>query len=274
MLIADDDPSVLRALAARCTGMGFDVETAGNGLQTLIKTGLHRPDVLVIDVLMPEADGFSVLSYLSDAAKQSLHVIMITGRPSQKIVEKCEGLHASCIKKGPDFWNEFEARLAAIYPDRADAILQAAKQSPKSEMRQRPRLLLVDDDISVKEMFFHTFAKLDAKLLYAANGTQGFWTARREEPTAIVCDYCMQHGDAEYLLTRLRTVPETSNIPVIVQSGRRLNDTVKHRLRQEIGGKPGAARILRKSADTAELFDVLQRFCGFAVNPAGEPLHV
>jgi CheY-like chemotaxis protein len=46
----------------------------------------------------------------------------------------------------------------------------------------------------------------------------------------------MPNGDAEYLLTRLRSVPETRNIPVIVQSGRRLNDAIKQRLRQEICG--------------------------------------
>jgi hypothetical protein len=54
------------------------------------------------------------------------------------------------------------------------------------------------------------------------------------------------------------------NIPVIVQSGRRLNDAVKQSLRQEIGGQPGAIRILQKSRDVRELFEALQRLCGFA----------
>jgi hypothetical protein len=61
----------------------------------------------------------------------------------------------------------------------------------------------------------------------------------------------------------LRSVPETGNIPVIIQSGRRLSDPVKQRLQQSVCGRPGAARILRKTSDAAELFDVMQRFCGF-----------
>ena len=97
--------------------------------------------------------------------------------------------------------------------------------------------------------------------------------ARREEPTVIVADYCMPNGNAEYLLTRLRSVPETSSIPVIVQSGRRLNDSIKHRLRQDIGGQPGAARILQKSSEAHELFETLQRLCGFASNLEGELLY-
>jgi CheY-like chemotaxis protein len=273
ILIADDDPCVLRAVADRCTRMGFDVETATSGLQALIKASQHQPDVLVIDVHMPEVDGLSVLAYLRDIAKKSLHVMVVTGNPGQEIAERCEGFEASCIHKGPNFWNEFEARLVEIFPKGAAAIKQAGMLSAKLEVKERPRVLLVDDDISVKKFFFRRFQKLGAELLYAADGNRGFWMARREEPTVIVADYCMPNGNAEYLLIRLRSVPETMSIPVIVQSGRRLNSSIKQRLRQEISGQPGAARILQKSFDCRELFDTLQRLCGFASNLDGELLY-
>lgn len=61
ILIADDDPCVLRAVADRCVRMGFDVETASNGLQVLIKAAQWQPDVLLLDVHMPEVDGLSAL---------------------------------------------------------------------------------------------------------------------------------------------------------------------------------------------------------------------
>jgi CheY-like chemotaxis protein len=270
ILIADDDPCVLRAVANRCARMGFDVETASNGLQALIKAGQHRPDILVIDVHMPEVDGISVLAYLPETAQKSLHVIVVTGHPGQEIVEKCEGLDARCIHKGPDFWDRLEASLAGIYPHLAVAIKQSGNRAAKIEVRKRPRVLLVDDDISVKKFLFRRFEKLGAELLYAADGVRGFWMARREQPTVIVSDYCMPNGNAEYLLTRLRQVPETMSIPVIVQSGRRLNDAVKQSLRREIGGQPGAIRILQKSRDVRELFEALQRLCGFASDLDGE----
>ena len=273
ILIADDDPCVLRAVADRCIRMGFDVETAANGLQALIKASQHRPDILVIDVHMPEVDGISVLAYLPDSAKKSLHVIVVTGHPGQAIVEKSKGLGASCIHKGHSFWNELEASLIRIYPHMAVAIEQSGERSAKIELRKRPRILLVDDDISVKKHFFRRFEKLGAELLYAADGMRGFWMARREEPTAIVADYRMPNGNAEYLLTRLRQAPETRSIPVIVQSGRRLNEQIIQRLRQQICGQPGATRILQKSFDTTELFDALQRLCGFASDLDGELLY-
>ena len=44
MLVADDDPYVLRVVAERCTRMGFEVETSTNGLKTLIKAIRQNPD--------------------------------------------------------------------------------------------------------------------------------------------------------------------------------------------------------------------------------------
>ena len=273
ILIADDDPCVLRAVADRCIGMGFEVETAASGLQALNKASRRKPDVLVIDVHMPEVDGLSVCALLLDIAKAPRHVFVVTGRPGQEITERCEQIGAYCLRKGNNFWNELEGRLAEIYPLRADTITRSGGESVDLEVRERPRILLVDDDVSVKKFFFTRFGNLGAELLYAADGIQGFWTARREDPTVIVSDYCMPNADAEYLLTKLRNTPETRSIPVIVQSGRRLNDAIKHRLRQPIDGQPGATRILQKSFDAQELIEALQRLCGFASNLDGELLY-
>jgi CheY-like chemotaxis protein len=273
MLVADDDPCALGAIAERCTRMGFEVETATNGLQALIKASRFYPDILVIDVHMPEVDGLSVCAFLHDIAWRLPHVMIVTGHRGHEIAERCETFDASCIHKGRDFWSDFEARLIEKYPLRAKSIRQSGKRSAKIAVRPLPRVLLVDDDVGVKKMFFHTFEKLGAELLYAADATQGYWKARREQPTVIVADYCMPNGDAEYLLSRLRSSPETKGIPVIVQTGRRLNDEIKQRLRQPVCGQPGAARILQKSFDARELFEALQRLCGFASDLDGELLY-
>ena len=273
ILIADDDPCVLRAVADRCARMGFDVETASNGLQVLIKASRQQPDVLVLDVHMPEVDGLSALAYLQDIARKSIHVMVVTGSPGREIAERCEGFDVSCIHKGRNFWTELETGLVMLYPERLAAIRRSRKASADIAVRQRPRVLLVDDDIGVKRSFFHQFEKLGAELLYAADGVQGYWKARREQPTAIVADYCMPNGGAEYLLARLRSTPETGSIPVIVQSGRRLNDSIRQRLREQVCGQPGAVRILQKSFEARELFEVLHRLCGFTRDLDGELLY-
>jgi CheY-like chemotaxis protein len=273
MLIADDDPCVLRAVADRCTGMGFEVETASNGLQALIKASQSKPDILVIDVHMPELDGLSVCAYLSEIAKRSPHVMVVTGRADPRIAERCKGVDAACIQKGPQFWNEFDASLAGMFPGQASTIEQSKKTSAEIEVKKYPRILLVDDDIHIKKFFFNRFEKLGAELLYAPDGPRGFWMARHQEPSVIVADFLMPNGGAEYLLTRLRNTPQTSRIPLIVHTGLCLDEVAKQRLRRPIGGQPGAARILRKSADSRELSEALLRLCGFAGDPDAEPLY-
>jgi CheY-like chemotaxis protein len=273
ILIADDDPCVLGAVADRCARMGFDVETASNGLQVLIKASRWKPDVLLLDVHMPEVDGLSALAYLRNMAKKPLHVMIVTGNPAREIMETCDGLDVSCIQKGRNFWTELETSLVMIYPEWVAPIRRSKKGSTLPEIRKRPRVLLVDDDIGVKKFFFHRFEKLGAELLYASDGVSGYWKARRQLPTVIVADYCMPNGGAEYLLSRLRNTPETKSIPVVVQSGRRLNEVIRRRLREQFCGQPGAARILQKSFDARELFEALQRLCGFTGDLDGELLY-
>jgi CheY-like chemotaxis protein len=273
ILIADDDPCVLRAVADRCARAGFEVETATDGLKTLIKARQYNPDILIIDVHMPEVDGLSVCAFLQDIAKSLPHVMVVTGRSGQEILGRCEDLDAICIHKGSNFWTELDASLSEICPEKADAITRSGNRPAKIEVKERPRVLLVDDDISVKKFFFRRFENVGAELLYSPDAPRGYWNARRHQPTVIVADYCMPNGNAEYLLGRLRNTAETQNIPVIVQTGRRLDEVIRRRLCGQIAGLPGATRIVQKSFDAEELFEALQRLCGFPRGLDGEPLY-
>lgn len=273
VLIADDDPCVLRAVADRCVRAGFEVETATDGLKTLIKASQYNPDILIIDVHMPEVDGLSVCAFLLDVVKKLPHVMAVTGSYGQEILKRCEDLNAVCIHKGRNFWSELDASLSVICPEKVDAITRSGMMLAQIEVRKRPRVLLVDNDVSRKRMFFRRFESLGAELLYSPDAPRGYWKARRHQPTVIVADYYLPNGDAEYLLSRLRNTVQTRSIPVIVQTGPRLDGATRHRLCGQISGLPGATRIVPKSADAEELFEALQRLCGFPRGLNGEPLY-
>jgi CheY-like chemotaxis protein len=273
IFVADDDPCVLRAVSDRCARAGFEVETATDGLKALIKASQYNPDILIIDVHMPEVDGLSVCAFLQDIAKQLPHVMVVTGRSGQEILARCEDLDAICIHKGNSFWNELDASLSEICPDKADAITRSGKQLTNIEVKKRPRVLLVDDDIRLKKRFFRRFENLGAELLYSPDAPRGYWKARRHQPTVIVADYCLPNGNAEYLLRRLRNTAETRSIPVIVQTRQRLDDMIRQRLYGQISGLPGVTRIVQKSFGAEELFEALQRLCGFPSSLDGEPLY-
>ncbi len=136
MLIADDDPSIVRLLAAHCARMGFDVDTASNGIQALLKASRFKPDVLVIDVNMPEVDGLSVCAHLLDPDRAPVNVIVITGSRDPDTLERCEGFGAHYARKGPNFWNDFEAALEEIHPRMAGGIRRSAAQAPAPEVKR------------------------------------------------------------------------------------------------------------------------------------------
>jgi CheY-like chemotaxis protein len=263
MLIADDDPSIVRLLADHCARMGFDVDTASNGIQALLKAGRVKPDILVIDVNMPEVDGLSVCAHLLGPDRKPVNVIVITGSRDPDTLERCEGFGAYYARKGPNFWNDFEAALAEIHPRMAGRIRQCGTQAPAPTVRKRPCVLLIDDDNDINRFLTSRLEKCGLDVKYASDAQHGYRMACRDEPAVIVTDYFMPNGDAQYLLTRLRTTAATANIPVIVLSGRQLNDVTVQSLRREICGHPGATQILRKSQDTYALFEALKKFCGF-----------
>jgi CheY-like chemotaxis protein len=263
MLVADDDPSIVRLLADHCVRMGFEVETASNGIQAFLKAGRIKPDILVIDVNMPEVDGLSVCAHLLAPGRAPINVIVITGSTDPDTLERCEGFGAYCSRKGPNFWNDLEAALVEIFPHMAGRIRQSAAHTPAPAVRRRPRVLLIDDDNDVNQFLTSQLEKCGLDVKYASDAQQGFRMACRDEPAVIVTDYFMPNGDAQYLLTRLRITAATANVPVIVLSGRQLNKVTVQSLRREICGHPGATEILRKSQDTHALFETLKNFCGF-----------
>jgi CheY-like chemotaxis protein len=216
MLIADDDPSVVRLLADHCARMGYNVDTSSNGIQVLLKANRVKPDILVVDVNMPEVDGLSVCAHLLDPEKAPLNVIVITGSKDTETIERCESFGAYYARKGPNFWSDLETALAEIHPHMSDKIRQSGKLAPVPAVRGRPRVLLIDDDGDVGKFLSSRLEKCGVDVKYACDAQQGFRMACRDEPSVIVTDYFMPNGDAQYLLTRLRTTTATENIPVVV----------------------------------------------------------
>ena len=266
MLIADDDPAIVRLLADRCSSIGFEVQTATNGVQALIKANRSHPDIMVIDVNMPEADGLAVCARLLDPSKRPLDVVVVTGSREAETVERCEGFGAFYVRKGPEFWSGLGAALTATFPRMADRIKELSKQPIGAEMRERPRVLVIDDEVAIKEFLSSRLDKCGVELLYASDIAQGYQMACRSAPSVIISDYFMPNVGVPYLLSRLRTTAATQNVPVFVLTGRTLDDMTKDSLMREVCGKPGAARIFKKSFDTDEFFGALQKLCGFEYN--------
>jgi CheY-like chemotaxis protein len=268
VLIADDDPAVVQFLADRCLKMGFEVQTAGNGLQALIMARQGRPDILIVDVNMPEVDGLSLCAHLLDPANRPLEVVVVTGNPSPETIERCEAFGAAYGRKGPDLWNVVRSALIERFPEIASNLAETESSPGEAAMRMRPRVLVVDDDPDVGLFLGSRLRKAGVDALFAPNGIRAYQIALREKPSVILSDYFMPDGDANYLICKLRTTPATASIPVFVMSGRRLEQLTIANLTRKIGDLPGAVRVFKKPFDTNELFLALQDYCALEYRAA------
>ena len=80
VLVVDDDPAVAATFSRLLSGSGYDVETAGDGVSALAAVERLPPDVVLLDVKMPQMDGFQVCEALKrDSVTRLTPVILVTG---------------------------------------------------------------------------------------------------------------------------------------------------------------------------------------------------
>jgi len=91
VLIVDDDRKLLKMLRRTLVYEGFDVVTAADGHEALAQVEAHRPDVIVLDWLMPGLNGIGVTERLRAAHDETM-ILMLTARDA--IEDRVEGLES------------------------------------------------------------------------------------------------------------------------------------------------------------------------------------
>jgi len=82
VLIVEDNSDVRRLYAIGLNQHGFEVKLAANGAEAVERIAAERPDVILLDWLMPLMDGPEVLSRLGENGKGPIPIIVISGQPS------------------------------------------------------------------------------------------------------------------------------------------------------------------------------------------------
>lgn len=81
ILAVDDEKHILRLVQINLEKAGYEVSTASNGREAVEAVRANRPDLIVMDVMMPEMDGLEALQILkNDDATSSIPVVMLTAK--------------------------------------------------------------------------------------------------------------------------------------------------------------------------------------------------
>ena len=115
VLLVDDDKQILNSLRVYLELENYEVYTAGNGQEALAKVAEHKPEILVLDIMMPEMDGFEVLEKIKEDNELSLiPVIMLTAKGQPVDVLKGYKMGASSYMTKPFNLNELVENIELI----------------------------------------------------------------------------------------------------------------------------------------------------------------
>jgi DNA-binding response OmpR family regulator len=122
VLLADDDRYLRRAAEARLRQQGFTVLTAADGEEALQVALAERPDIILLDLIMPKVQGFEVLRALKQAESTSAIPVIILSNLGQ------ESDRAQCLESG-----------AAAYFVKANLSLQELVRTVQATLDQESR---------------------------------------------------------------------------------------------------------------------------------------
>jgi hypothetical protein len=236
VLLIDDDPTVHDLVRRFLQKEGIQVISAQTGQEGLELARQLRPAMIVLDVMMPAMDGWSVLTRLKgDAELSDIPVVMLTMVNNREMG----------FSLGVD-----DYMLKPI--DRSDFVATLRKYCPP---HAQPTVLVVEDDQVTREMLRSSLEKEHFTVAEAANGAEGLARLAVVRPAVILLDLMMPELDGFQFTREVRAQSQWRDIPFVVMTAKDINAEDRARLDGQV------SRILQKGACAREelLAEISQR---------------
>ena len=227
VLVIDDDPMQRDLMQRYLQKEGFTVRTASGGAQGLQLARRLRPAAITLDVMMPDMDGWSVLSALKgDVALRDIPVIMLT-----MVDDPVRGFTLGAS----------EYATKPVNRRRLSVILK------KFTCRQPPcPVLVIDDDAMTRSLTRTIMEKEGWTVSEAENGIEALKSMEQNRPSLIFLDLLMPEMDGFAFAAEVRMRPEWRSIPIVVVTAQDLTSDDRRRLNGHV------ETILRKHGDSRE----------------------
>ena len=84
ILVVDDDPTIVKLVESLLSGKGYEVVIARDGLEAMNQVKEHKPHMIVLDIMMPEINGYDVCRNLKfDSPYKDIPVLLLTSRDQE-----------------------------------------------------------------------------------------------------------------------------------------------------------------------------------------------
>jgi signal transduction histidine kinase/DNA-binding response OmpR family regulator len=230
ILAIDDDADFLSYLVAALEGDGREVLTATSAAQGLVAARSARPDLILLDVFLPDRSGFEVLQALKDDPEtRSVPTLLVT-----VVNEKAEGFRLG-------------AHNYLLKPVEGAVLVEAVERALAPRDPSGSTILVVDDEADVTSYLTSVLQARGYATIAAASGEEALALGAERRPDLIILDVMMPGMTGWEVLRRLRD-SDLAGIPVIVLSARESPEDVAEGLafgvRSYLGKTGGLERLL------------------------------
>lgn len=243
IFILEDEEILLDALTQKLRKEGFVVVGARDGKEGLQKITEEKPDLVLLDILLPGMNGFEVLENLrKNPLTRDIAVIIISnsGQPVEieralklgvkdylvkaqfdpaEVIEKVHTVFGALAEAGrtPTPQASHQAAEGAPEPERA-------AEAPREEMS---RVLIVEDDKFLRQLLVKKFAANGFAVAEAIDGNEALAALHKQAPHIVLLDLILPGIDGFEVLRQMRSTPEFSKIPVIILSNLGQQDDIQ-----------------------------------------------
>ncbi len=229
ILVIDDDPDAVYLLQETLDPHEFEVVGIRDSVIGQQQARELQPDAILLDILMPDKDGWQVLHDLkADGTTAHIPIILLT------IVDK----KALGFRLGASAY-----LLKPLNPHEVTATLsRVTRQAGRSQTH----VLVVDDDPHIADMLHQILPASEFELRSAQDGIAGLEAIALQRPDVLLLDIMMPRLDGFGVIEKLRANPVTQDLPIIVISAKELTDEESTRLKENV------AFVMRKQGFDGE----------------------
>lgn len=240
VLVVEDDTEAFENLRSLLAPAGFRVTRSADGTDTLELARRVKPVLIVLDVILPTTDGWTILRQLREAPDVARIPVVIVSVQANHELGLALGADAYLTK--PLDRASFLARISELVPPAGPT---------------NARLLVIDDDPKVHELLEASLGQAGYHLVHARSGDEGLALARQAPPDLILLDLLMEGSDGFTVAAALRSDERTRGVPVVVLTALDLSHADRKRLKGSIEA------LVRKADGTATgLLPVLREVLG------------
>jgi PAS domain S-box-containing protein len=268
VLVIDDDPAVVRELGIILRSTNYGLEFAANGEIGLTKMRERLPDLLLLDLKMPEMDGFAFIEEIRKEDRfRDIPLLVLTAMdlsPDQQARLKQANVRGIILKGQIDrdvFLKKIKAALESPAPTtpRPSSVEKAPLPSPPQGERVGARgvkVLIAEDQPDNLFLFKEALRPGGYAIYTATDGQEAIAVAQRERPDIILMDIQMPVMDGYEATRRIRAIPELAAVPIIALTARAMKGEKEKSLEE------GFSDYLAKPVSPVEVLKKVEEWLG------------